>query len=52
MLDRELFLSLPEARVVLGQWGMDYNHRRPHGGLKRNGECSMPRSSRFFGVLS
>jgi putative transposase len=34
LLDRELFLSLPEARVVLDQWRMDYTHRRPHGGLK------------------
>jgi putative transposase len=34
LLDRELFLSLPEAWVVLDQWRMDYNHRRPHGGLK------------------
>ena len=34
LFDRELFLSLPEARVVLDQWRMDYNHRRPHGGLK------------------
>ena len=34
LLDRELFLSLPEARVVLDQWKVDYNHRRPHGGLK------------------
>ncbi|MBM4022888.1 MAG: transposase [Planctomycetes bacterium] len=34
LLDRKLFLSLPEARVVLDQWRMDYNHRRPHGGLK------------------
>ena len=34
LLDRELFLSLPEARVVLDQWRVDYNHRRPHGGLK------------------
>ncbi len=34
LLDRELFLSLPEARVVLDEWRMDYNHRRPHGGLK------------------
>ena len=34
LLDRELFLSLPEARVVLDQWRTDYNHRRPHGGLK------------------
>ena len=34
LLDRELFLSLPEARLVLDQWPMDHNHRRPHGGLK------------------
>ena len=34
LLDRELFLSLPEARVVLDEWRMDYNHKRPHGGLK------------------
>jgi len=33
LLDRELFLSLAEARVVLDQWRIDYNHRRPHGGL-------------------
>jgi putative transposase len=33
LLDRELFLSLTEARVVLDQWRNDYNHRRPHGGL-------------------
>jgi len=29
LLDRELFLSLPEARVVLGQWRVGYNHRWP-----------------------
>jgi len=34
LLDRELFLSLPEARVALDEWRMEYNHRRPHGGLK------------------
>jgi hypothetical protein len=34
LLDRELFLSLLEARVVLDQWRMDDNHRWPHGGLK------------------
>jgi putative transposase len=33
LLDRELLLSLPEARVVLDQWRVDYNHRRPHSGL-------------------
>jgi putative transposase len=34
LLDRELFLSLPEARFVLDGWRMDSSHRRPHGGLK------------------
>ena len=34
LLDRELFLSLPEARVVLDQWRVDYKHKRPHGGGK------------------
>ncbi len=34
LLDRELFLSLPEARIVLDQWRMDYSPRQPHGGLK------------------
>jgi len=29
-----LFLSLPETRYVLDEWGEDYNHRRPHGALK------------------
>ena len=28
MLDRELFLSLPEARYVLDEWREEYNHRR------------------------
>lgn len=31
---RELFLSPPAAQVVLDHWRMDYNHGRPHGGLK------------------
>jgi hypothetical protein len=34
LLDRELFLSLRQTQVVLDQWRMDSNHRRPHGGLK------------------
>jgi hypothetical protein len=37
LLDRELFLSLPEARVVLDQWWMDRatspDVRRGHPGL-------------------
>ena len=33
LLDRELFLGLEEARVVLDEWRLDYNHRRPHSSL-------------------
>ncbi len=33
LLNRELFLSVPEARYVLDEWRAEYNHRRPHGSL-------------------
>ena len=33
LLNRELFLSLPEARYVLDEWRQEYNSRRPHSGL-------------------
>ena len=33
LLNRELFLSLPEARYVLDEWRKEYNHRRPRSGL-------------------
>ena len=33
LLNRELFLSLPEARCVLDEWRQEYNERRPHSGL-------------------
>ena len=33
LLNRELFLSLPEARYVLDEWRQEYNERRPHRGL-------------------
>jgi putative transposase len=33
LLNRELFLSLPEARYVLDEWRQEYNCRRPHSGL-------------------
>lgn len=33
LLDRELFLSMAEARYVVDEWRLEYNHRRPHGGL-------------------
>ncbi len=33
LLDRELFLSMAEARYVVDEWRLEYNHHRPHGGL-------------------
>lgn len=33
LLDRELFTTVHEAQVVLKQWRLEYNHRRPHGAL-------------------
>ena len=33
LLNRELLLSLPEARYVLDEWREEYNERRPHSGL-------------------
>jgi len=33
LLNRELFLSVPEARYVLDAWRCEYDHRRPHSGL-------------------
>ena len=34
LLNRDLFLSLPEARYVLDEWRLEYNHRRPHSGIR------------------
>ncbi len=34
LLDRELFVGLDEARYVLDEWRNEYNHRRPHSGIK------------------
>jgi len=33
LLNRELFLSLAEARVVLDLWRIEYNQQRPHRSL-------------------
>ena len=33
LLNGELFLSLAEARYVIDEWRLDYNHRRPHSSL-------------------
>lgn len=34
LLNREVFHSLTEARVVIGNWVWHYNHERPHSGLE------------------
>ncbi len=33
LLDRELFLSVADARWVVDRWRLDYNHHRPHSSL-------------------
>ena len=33
LLNRELFLSLEEARWVIDRWRLDYNHHRIHSSL-------------------
>jgi putative transposase len=33
LLNRELFLSMEEARWVIDRWQLDYNHHRPHSAL-------------------
>ena len=32
-LNREIFPTLAEARMILEQWRVDYNHQRPHSAL-------------------
>jgi putative transposase len=34
LLNREVFHSLTEARVVIANWVWHYNHERPHSGLQ------------------
>jgi transposase InsO family protein len=33
LLDREIFYSVMEARVLVQQWRWEYNHIRPHSSL-------------------
>jgi len=33
LLNRELFYSVKEAKVLVENWRMDYNHHRPHSSL-------------------
>jgi putative transposase len=34
LLDREIFYTLAEARVLLEWWRREYNHLRPHSALR------------------
>ena len=34
LLNRELFYSVREAKVLAESWRLEYNHHRPHSGLK------------------
>jgi putative transposase len=34
LLNREQFYSVQEAKVLAENWRLDYNHHRPHSGLK------------------
>ena len=33
LLNREIFTTLTEARVLIEQWRIEYNHIRPHSSL-------------------
>ena len=33
VLDREVFYSVKEAKVIVESWRLEYNHHRPHSGL-------------------
>ena len=33
LLNREIFTTLTEARVLIEQWRREYNHLRPHSAL-------------------
>jgi len=33
LLESELFTCLAEAKMLSTQWGLEYNHRRPHSSL-------------------
>ena len=33
LLNREVFTTLMEAKILIEQWRMDYNHIRPHSSL-------------------
>ena len=50
-LNRELFGSLLEARIILESWRVEYNTQRPHSalGYRTPNEYAQSRTNRFAG---
>jgi len=54
LLNGELFLSLAEARWVIGRWRLACNHRKPHSSLdyQTPAAYAVPLCSFSFGYAS
>jgi len=50
-LNRELFATLAEARVILESWRVEYNERRPHSSLRYCTPAEFAAAQRNFGLL-
>lgn len=50
-LNRELFGTLAEARVILESWRVEYNEHRPHSSLGYQTPGEFARSASKFGLL-
>ena len=53
-LNRELFGTLQEARVILESWRVEYNERRPHSslGYQTPSEYAGRKTNRLWGLRS
>jgi putative transposase len=51
-LNRELFGTLAEARVILESWRVEYNQRRPHSSLGYQTPEKFARGASKFGIQS
>jgi transposase InsO family protein len=51
LLNRELFATLAEARVVLESWRIEYNEERPHSSLGQRTPGEFARGAGKFGLL-